>query len=743
MDSNRKLLKIAGILYGIFGALLLLSAPVYAIFLIITGIYIFSQASESEETIYKNRVIHFILAGIGIGNIIGSILIFIAQDNIAKNRRLANGINAPPKVIYKKDKESKKMDLLIKLGVLMIFISGLLFATTSWAFIGNSIKAILLIGLGILFLGLSLFTESKLRLYRSSYMYWLLSMSLFLLTIVGVLYFGIFGNYLTFFGNGSNLAYAITFLTGAGLALTTYYKFPKKYLVYTCCGGIIVAIAYVLAFFQFSQMMNMAILTMIIMLINILDEKTGSINIFSRILSYILFGIIIIVEPKNNIEGLFACLINIINLNYLTWIDKKKDESTINVILTYILILFGLTKFADLGNFTYCMMGITITIYSLCIMGNVIPTKSFTQKFNHCIYILFMYGFFMNSQNGTGLSNTITMIGIPITLLGINTIVKRGWLNVEPFKLANYIQPIIIFMVLIGLLSFLPYTTSAAYISAYLSIIYCIMHCLYRNSLDKKIICAYGMIAIIIGLSCEITISDVFASLMIVLSSLYILTICYLEENEVLATKTKLVVSYILLLTSVYVPFLQYNLLGLNRMIPALLFIVLIYCMAPLLRNDWIKKTSYIYAVIPLIYLIDATGMNYDLQSILTSIAELYIIILFLKFFVNNSLARNVILIIGIICCCVNPFFTQSIYTFLYIGIIGILLILYGFRKEDAYSIFITGIILTILNIIYYLKEVWKIIPIWLYLLMSGLFIIGFVTIRELKRQQKKKDKSE
>ena len=481
MDSERSLLKIAGITYGIMGALMLLAAPVYAIFLIITGIYLFSQASESEETLYKNRVIHFILAGIGIGNILGSILVFIAQDNIAKYRRKVNGINAPPKVIYKVDKESKKIDILIKLGVLMIFISGLLFATTSWAFISNTVKAIILIGLGILFLGLSLFTESKLKLYRSSYMYWLLSMSLFLLTIVGVLYFGIFGDYLTYFGEGSNLAYAITFLTGAGFALTTYYKFPKKYLIFACFSGIMIAIAYILAFFQFSQMMNIAMITLIIMIINMFDKKTGTINVFSKIMSYILFGIIMIAEPNRNIEGLIACLINILNLNYLTWIDKKKDESTINVILTYVLILFGLEKFSDLGDFTYSIMGISTTIYSLCILGNVVPTKPFTQKFNYCIYAFLMLVFFICTQDSYGLANAITFVGVPITLLGINTIVKRGWFRIEPFKLANYIQPFVFYMVFIGLLSLLHNPINSVYTFAFLTIIYCLNLCIFND----------------------------------------------------------------------------------------------------------------------------------------------------------------------------------------------------------------------------------------------------------------------
>ena len=54
METERKLLKIAGILYGIMGVLTL-AFPVYGVFLLIAGIYFFTQANESEEKLYNNK----------------------------------------------------------------------------------------------------------------------------------------------------------------------------------------------------------------------------------------------------------------------------------------------------------------------------------------------------------------------------------------------------------------------------------------------------------------------------------------------------------------------------------------------------------------------------------------------------------------------------------------------------------------------------------------------------------------
>ena len=47
----------------------------------------------------------------------------------------------------------------------MILVSGILFATTTWEIISNLIKVIALVGMGIVFIGLSKFSEVKLKEY--------------------------------------------------------------------------------------------------------------------------------------------------------------------------------------------------------------------------------------------------------------------------------------------------------------------------------------------------------------------------------------------------------------------------------------------------------------------------------------------------------------------------------------------------------------------------------------------------
>ena len=93
----------------------------------------------------------------------------------------------------------------------------------------------------------------------------------------------------------------------------------------------------------------------------------------------------------------------------------------------------------------------------------------------------------------------------------------------------------------------------------------------------------------------------------------------------------------------------------------------------------------------------------------------------------------------GIIFAVLEVAFISNYTIGIYIGTIGIMTILVGYYKKKQTYFFNTGIIITITNIIYQLK-IWNQIPFWLYLLLGGLSIIGFVTYKEMKKNQKMKN---
>ncbi len=737
MELERKLLKISGILYAIMGVLLI-EFPILGVFLILSGIYFFVESYESEEKIYKNRVFSYILASIGLINIIGAILVYISMSNI-ESRFKSNPINAPPKVVYKQDKETKKIDILLKLGVGMVFVSGLLFATTTWSFVNDFIKVIALVAFGGLFLALSIFTEQRLKLYRSSYMYWILGMLFFILTIVGILYLGVFSNYLSYFGSGKHLAYVFTFLAISGFSFTTYLKFPKNIFIYIVYISLTAALVYLLLFFNLSETLVLAIISFVLMIINIIIRKNNSINIFSKIMTYVLFAFLLVSSHDKPLDTLIACIINIINLNYLVFTDKEKELSMLSIIPTYILIIIGISSFTPLGNFSYIMTALTITVYSLLINGNVLPAKEITKKINYVIYLFITFIIFVMTMSETTFSVPSTYVIISIILLVFNTIIKFGLFRVDKYKLANYIQPFIILCVIDATVEYLGNPIIAIYELAFISIVYCILHFAYKNKLDRNIMFVYLVILLTLSFGQPMSYNEIYACLILVISSLYLFTASYVEETKETFSMIRTNIGYITLLSSLYIPFVLNNILEINLFVPALVFIILVLIMAPLLNNKWIKRVSYIYLILPLLTLINYAPVSYDITMILESVLGLYIVYLINKLFIKNDLAKCILTIIGLLLFCTEVFFINSLYVAIYIGIVGIIATAIGYKKDSYTPIFITGIIITIINIIYRLKEVWKLIPFWLYLLVGGLLIIGFVTYRELKKQNKSK----
>ena len=59
-----------------------------------------------------------------------------------------------------------------------------------------------------------------------------------------------------------------------------------------------------------------------------------------------------------------------------------------------------------------------------------------------------------------------------------------------------------------------------------------------------------------------------------------------------------------------------------------------------------------------------------------------------------------------------------------------------GYYKNEFKAFFKGGIIITVVNIIYQLRNLWEQIPFWLYLLVGGLALIGFVTYKEMNNKK-------
>lgn len=740
MENYRKYCRIAAIIEIITG-LILHSSLIYLIIMIILAAVSLSLASKSDEEILNSRKSNTILVVVTfILNLIAGIFMIIASDAITDYEKKVNSINSPPnkKIIIKKkvvDPEIKKIDILLKLGVGMVFVSGLLFATTSWDFISNMTKAIALVILGTLFICLSKFSEDKLKLYNSTFMYWILGMSFYLLTIVGMLYFGIAGDYLKYQGEGVYLAYAITCFTTAGLALATYLKFSLKSCLYVIYTSILLMCTCILFGVNLTQILIVIIIIISSLLINIFNKSENSLSKFNIVISYAIIGFTLASQEISNCYlFLAACLFNVVNLGYLSLVKKDSSMSIVNIVISYYLMVISIGKLDLSDNIKSIIIFIIPTIYTLLLKFNILNVNNKGYKYlNYCLYSLLTIGVsIVSTENGYAL---------PLIIIGIyfivNYISKLNILNTEEISIAKIVEPLIIFLITVYIFGLTDINVEASTELVAVSLIYSFILLILKDEKEKLIYKIASYISIIlyflfaIGESATAKLPTI--AIIVPCAVLFIKSLVSNPEK-----KAANIFAYILTLYSIYNVLYVTDIFEIGKIISSILFIWVLVMSIYLIKEDYLDKTTYFIIALPIYNIVEAFNSNEILCTITSSLLALYITFLIVKFFCSDEKSKDVMSIIGIIISVLFAIESSGLIIALYIGVIGIVTIIIGYYKKNSKALFITGIVITVVNIIIQLYEFWEQVPFWLYLLIGGLGIIFFVTYREVKKMNKK-----
>ena len=130
--------------------------------------------------------------------------------------------------------------------------------------------------------------------------------------------------------------------------------------------------------------------------------------------------------------------------------------------------------------------------------------------------------------------------------------------------------------------------------------------------------------------------------------------------------------------------------------------------------------------------------LNYLDNDLLTIIRAMLVI--YLSFITCHNLIKDKEFKIGLLAVLngvvlASIVFNGSLIVSLFIGIMALLYILLGLLTDEYKNFFIIGIIFTVINVIYQLRNLWVMVPLWLYLLIIGSILIGLVTYKEIKRK--------
>ena len=253
-------LLVAGIFSIIVGCFWLLasaqeSSVVFVIgaFVLVAGVMNIIYSKLEPEKLYEKRNIVLIWGILLIPfNLISAILLLVDSDRIKseyakylkeQDVQVLDSNNNNIKV----SKEKKKLDILLKIGIGMVAVSGIMIATTSWKVITDFVKLILIAVIGVLFLGLSIFSDKKLKIRGTTITYWLLSKIAFSLSIFMLGYYEMLGDWFSIKGSGSDFFLATLMTCISAFAYITYKRFDMESFLFFSYFGMVSAIILVAA----------------------------------------------------------------------------------------------------------------------------------------------------------------------------------------------------------------------------------------------------------------------------------------------------------------------------------------------------------------------------------------------------------------------------------------------------------------------------------------------------------------
>ena len=719
---KRDYLKAAAIINIVLG-LLTQYFHYLSFFYIITGVILLYLSCSKDETLVNAKNIILILGIILLPvNLISSVIILSAISSL--NIKNSNG----PPVIIKKvmDPEMKKIDTLLKLGVSMILLSGILFATTTWNIISLGVKVIALLCFSVIFMIISYITEKKFKLYKSSYMYWIIAISFLIFGFITIFYFKVISEDLSYFGIKRDLAFFITFFVMIGLSLASYLKYSKEYLLYILFTVSLLALSSILHYIIPEQMIVISIISIIIFAI-LLRKSNNKLYNYCKNIS-ILTALYTVMNIQKSLPLISLLAVTIIIATQLLLTKNEKDQPIIRLIIIYLLGILSITSFDLKISSLYFLLFILFSILTIIIKYKIIIDDEKYCKINYILYIvLSIFAIIVTFQQ-----EPIICLFINLTLLIEHILLPQNIEETHDMNYSMYIQPLCIYLSVLSLFNII---SSTYYITiqqtlSITAIIYCFIHFFYK---EKSKYYLYLLLSVGVNLLFLMIQEDSISIILIIMPIIYLLRNDYINVKNNLNIKSY--ISYIYLLIYLNILLFNINIISTSVLINSGILLWLLIVFIILIKDTTIDKINYIATIVPLLRITNELYEYQDLFYIMISIIILYITFIIITFFITNQKNKETLAIIGIIIAVLYVIGYSSYIVGLYIGILGLIIILIGFYKKEYKYLFTTGIVITVINIIIQLREVWGIIPFWLYLLVGGLSIITFVTYKQINKK--------
>lgn len=150
--------------------------------------------------------------------------------------------SAPTAERHEKHRVSS-INVLLIIGSLLIILAGFIFATTTWATLGNIVKAAIILSFSAVLFAASSAAERKFDLPKTGKVFYTLGCAFLPITVFAIAYFKIFGEWFSINGNGSGTVLAAAAALTAAVCFKGSIDYKSKNFAWVSLGSISIMMA--------------------------------------------------------------------------------------------------------------------------------------------------------------------------------------------------------------------------------------------------------------------------------------------------------------------------------------------------------------------------------------------------------------------------------------------------------------------------------------------------------------------
>jgi len=707
-------------------------------FLLGSAVFFLDGIERGKRYFKPKKIIILIIALISIiFNPISAILTFLAYSKIDEKESKVK------KNWLEKLNEKEQINLMIKMGAGLILFGALVFAATIWEFMPNYWKLILLLLMATIFFLLSNFNEKKLKIKESTILYWNLGIVFVILSFVVAGYYSLFGNVFSFFGEGNHLLQLIIFIILAAFANISYYMFKEiEYKFILFLSGLLI-INSLLAFIGMDLTFRFIILILSTITFALFNNKADYYNKFTEFAAIFIFPgsfLLFAIQLGNNLAYIAYMILTIGFMLFYT--KKKSEESYLNFFtpfVTLIIVSLGIAIFPyyNWQFFPYILTSLLTLAYFIVLL---LPVKDILKKY-FLLIINVGYAFvifdMITNVSFTHDYDVRLKLGI-VTMILVSNIFSFLFKQKNILLLEKLLQPLkIIAFVTVGYIYLLTFNwyDDLSYLGHLLYVVMLVMLIFTKNELSRRIYYFWFYGIFLVMLIDSIFFEPIVPIVLLVAAGtafLYTFKVNDQFKDKLLFT------TYLIFIVTAYLQIIVNDAISIGLTMSAFITLFLFTSLMIALRNhnSYFIVTA-LATLMPVHTIIIVNAPNIELYLILSSMLYFYGLYLLNQFIFVEKNSRLILTPLLAAFIILTVIFTPKIIIGAYMFLIGLLLIVFGFKREDYNPLFYLGVGTIVITILYQLRIFWPIIPVWIYLLFTGGLLVIYATFLELKKLNK------